>query len=92
MSGKEFKGYVQAAIGGIVLIAAVVLAALQWAHYADTTIYGYELRIRTIWLMFWSALGGGVVWWTARLLLIGFRNIHQKPPSPPQNTPPLKKD
>ena len=55
--------YVRVVAGAVVLVAAAVLLLLQWANVSQVSIFGKGVAANTGWLMFFSAVGGAVLWW-----------------------------
>jgi len=79
-SFKLFKGWFILILTGLVIIAAVVLVALQWWKTADLTLYGKDVTSTTLVLMLLSAVGGVVMVWLAKAFFYGLRIIRQSKP------------
>ena len=74
---NTFKGYVLTILCGIVVVAAVVLVALQWGSTAKFSLYGPEKSVPTVWLVLASAVGGWVFPHVARMFLRGAGIVRQ---------------
>ena len=79
MTIGTFKGYVLVILCGLVIAAVAVLLALQWANYADISIYGMNKRVNTALLMLCSGAGGVLVMWVSELFLYGWRILRSRP-------------
>ena len=51
MNAKSFGGYVASVVTGLILLAIVVLVALQWHVTATCDLYGYNYQTPTIWVV-----------------------------------------
>lgn len=84
MSVKRVKGTVLVVISGAVILAAGLLVILQWGNPAEFSLYGknYSIRfqedgktaaggVNTGLLMVFSAAGGVLVFWMAKVLIGG---------------------
>jgi uncharacterized membrane protein YdjX (TVP38/TMEM64 family) len=65
------KAYVYVIVSGVVLLAEVVFAALQWGSTSRFSAYGPEVPTRTIYLVLGSAGGGVLAYWMCRVLARG---------------------
>lgn len=77
MKVKRFAGQVKLAIGGLLLVAIVVLVILQAPKDAECYLYGYELTTSTIWVVVASALLGLLLVWLLKVLFAGLRAVRQ---------------
>ena len=100
---ENFKGYVYTIFSGLLLLIALIFTALQWGNYGDVTAFGPSVKVRTIWLVLASAVGGVLAYWLIRLLAHGARILwkvraarrasgQQNPPdeSAPPEAPPAR--
>jgi len=75
---ENFKGYVYTIFSGLLLLAAVILAALQWGNVSEFSLYGKNIeRAPTIWLVLGSAAGGILAFYLARLFVRGVWILHR---------------
>jgi len=76
------KGYVQAIVSGLIILAAVLLVALQWDQVAGFSLFGkrYDIvvvnddvrgGVNTALLMLFSAIGGVVLYFLVKVLFHG---------------------
>ncbi len=68
---ENFKGYVYTIFSGLLLGIAAIFTALQWGNYGDITAFGPSVKVRVIWLVLASAVGGVLSYWLIRLLAHG---------------------
>jgi hypothetical protein len=68
---ENFKGYVYTIFSGLLLGIALIFTALQWGNYGDVTAFGPSIKVRMIWLVLASAVGGVLTYWLIRLLSHG---------------------
>jgi len=65
------KGYVQVIVSGVVILAAVLLVALQWGNVSSFSLYGQNRQVNTFYLMLFSAIGGVVLYFLVKVLFHG---------------------
>ena len=76
MNASIFKGYVLIIFSGLVLLAAAILAVLQWGNYGQFSLYGKNLnRASTLAVMLASAAGGVVVLYLSKVMYHGIRSL-----------------
>ena len=86
MNVNTFKGYVLIVVSCAVMLAVVVLVALQWGNAAEFSAYGKIIDIdkvngrttggvNTALLMLCSAAGGIVTWYLLKALILGLRAL-----------------
>jgi hypothetical protein len=86
MKYEMIKGYLQVILSGLVLLAGVVLAVLQWGNASAFSLYGQNRNVNTALLMVCSAAGGIVAVWMCKLLYRGAvalyksRDLEDRPP------------
>jgi len=86
MKYQIIKGYLQVVLSGLVLLAVVVLAVLQWGNDSAFSFYGQNRRVNTALLMVCSAAGGLAAVWMCKLLYRGAvtlyktRDLEDRPP------------
>ncbi|MDY6913358.1 MAG: hypothetical protein SVT52_02725 [Planctomycetota bacterium] len=71
MNYQNVKGTAYVVLSGIVLLAIVLLVILQWGNNSDFSLYGKNVQANTAVLMVLSAVGGFVLWWTAKWMITG---------------------
>jgi hypothetical protein len=70
MTGSSLKARIAAVFSSLVILAGVLLIALQWGNEGDFSLYGKNIPDAKMWLiMLASAAGGLVLYWMFRLLL-----------------------
>jgi len=74
---KKINGYILAIISGLVLLAGVLLLALQWGNYCDFSLYGKNVRVNTGLILFCSAVAGWLVPKVFRIMLRGIAKIRK---------------
>ena len=79
MTFQLFKGWVVTITTGLVIIAAIVLLALQWGNTTTITLYGPATDVNTLLLMLLSAVGGILMVWLVKALLYGIGIIRLTP-------------
>jgi len=72
---KSIKGYVLATLSGILLLAMLVLAIMQFGNKADFSLYGKNMSVNTALLVLMSALGGIVFVLLAWVHVKGLRSL-----------------
>ena len=71
MKYQAIQGYLQVIIGGLVLLAGVVLIVLQWGNQSAFSLYGQNRNINTALLMVCCIVGGLAAPWVCRLVYRG---------------------
>jgi len=71
MNYRTFRGYVQAVVSGLVILAAALLVVLQWGNVSAFSLYGKNTQLNTGVLMLCSLAGGVVLYWLVRAFLRG---------------------
>ncbi|NLW86294.1 MAG: hypothetical protein GXY38_05420 [Planctomycetes bacterium] len=74
MTFQLFKGYMMAISTGLIIVAAIVLVALQWAKPAQMTIYGKDVEPTTLVVIVASAVGGILLVLLARASSMGWES------------------
>ena len=77
MNYQNAKGTACVVLSGIVLLGIVLLVILQWGNNSDFSLYGKNVQVNTAVLMVLSAVGGFVLWWTAKWMMTGVGIIRQ---------------
>ncbi len=68
------KAYLQAILGGMIILATTVLLLLQWGNTATFSFYGKNIKdANTAVLMLASAAGGLGMWWIIKWFVVGVR-------------------
>ena len=68
------KAYLQAILGGLVILAVVVLVLLQWGNTGAFSFYGKNIEdANTALLVLASAAGGLAMWWIVKWFAGGVR-------------------
>ena len=68
------KAYLQAILGGLIILAVVVLVLLQWGNTGAFSFYGKNIRnANTALLVLASAAGGLAMWWIVKWFADGVR-------------------
>ena len=65
------KAYLQAILGGLIILAVVVLVLLQWGNTGAFSFYGKNIRDANTALA--SAAGGLAMWWIVKWFAGGVR-------------------
>jgi len=69
---KKINGYILAITSGLVLLAGVLLLALQWGNGCDFSLYGKNIRVNTGLVILCSAIAG---WLVPKIFRIMFKGI-----------------
>jgi uncharacterized integral membrane protein len=69
---KTINGYILTIASGLVLLAGVVLVALQWGNKCEVTLYGPRPVLNTAAVILCSAVAG---WLTPKILRVMFTGI-----------------
>jgi len=75
---KQAKNYILAVLGGLVLLAGVLLILLQWGNETENfSLYGRSMTdgVNLALLMGGSAVGGVVLWFMLRMFLASTMGI-----------------
>lgn len=95
MNVNVFKGCVLVVFSGLIILAGVLLAALQWGNTGNFSLYGKNIPDARMWLvMVCSAAGGILLVLMVRVLIRGIaalrrgrRDAAQAPSDPGQGKP-----
>ena len=91
MKLAAIKGYIQAGVGGLYLLACVILVFLQWGNKADYSLFGKNQNVHTWALMLASAAGGVLAVVMIRQFYRGVKAIsrNRPPKAPPAQQEPV---
>ncbi len=78
MTGPMFKAYARVVLGGLVILAAIVLVLLQWSTTSDITLYGKWVTVGTWLLMLASAVGGILLLWVVKQFFHGVGTLRRQ--------------
>jgi hypothetical protein len=91
MSVERIKGYLLTVVGGLPVLAAVVLVTLQWGNSAEISFFGKIVPVNIALLMALSALCGVVFVWLVKIFYSGMSALHRtRKPKPEQPAPPAE--
>ena len=74
---KAINGYILTVAGGLVLLAGVLLLALQWGNECEFTLYGPCPRLNTALVVLCSAVAGWLAPKIFRVMLKGIAKIRK---------------
>lgn len=77
MKLDNVKAYSMVLSSGLVILAAVILVALQWGNQTDVTMYGPSVEVNTALLMVCSGVGGVLFLLVAILMYRGIRLLRR---------------
>ena len=84
MKLASIKGHIQAGVGGLYLLACIVLLVLQWGNMSAYSLFGKNQNVHTWALMLASAVGGALAVVMIRQFYRGMKTISQnRPPEAP---------
>jgi len=85
MGLRTIRSYLGLAVGGLIVVAAIVFVSLQWAGTTEISAFGPAVPINTLVLVLLCAAGGVVVLWAGRLAV---RSLRELPRSTSKPAPP----
>ena len=71
------KAYSMVVFSGLMILATVILVALQWGNKTNVTMYGPSVEVNTALLMVCSGLGGVVFLLVTLLMIRGIRLLRR---------------
>ncbi len=74
---KKINGYILAVVSGLVLLAGVLLLALQWGNYCDFSFYGKNTRVNTGLILLCAAIAGWLAPKVFRVMLRGIAKVRK---------------
>ena len=77
MKISSVKAYSMVVFSGLVILAAIILVALQWGNHTNVTMYGPSVEVNTALLMVCSGVGGVVFLLVAILMYRGIRLLRR---------------
>ncbi|MFA6132964.1 MAG: hypothetical protein WC869_02975 [Phycisphaerae bacterium] len=84
-------GYVQMVIGGVYVLIAAILVALQWGNSCSFSLFGQNRTLNTAHLILAAAVTGILSVFMCKLLYRGAVTVHKSrlcEPGPAEPTPP----
>jgi len=74
---KKINGYILTIVSGLLLLAGVLIVALQWGNGCDFSLYGKNIRVNTGLILFCSAVAGWLAPKVFRIMLKGIAKIRK---------------
>ena len=74
---KKISGYILTIISGLVLLAGVLLLALQWGNGCDFSLYGKNISVNTGLVILCSAIAGWLAPKIFRVMLRGIAKVRK---------------
>lgn len=69
---KKINGYILTIVSGLVLLAGVLLLALQWGNGCDFSLYGKNINVNTGLIILCSTIAG---WLSPKIFRVMLRGI-----------------
>ncbi len=77
MKLNNIKAYVMVLSSGLVILATIILVALQWGNESNFSMYGRSMTTNTARLMIYSGIGGVVFALVTVVMYRGARQIQR---------------